>query len=240
MFQVILCDDNPQVLTFYERLLQDAANANNIEIKLTCFESGEQLLFNLSDQPNCADIIYLDILMGQTNGIEVAHKLREIGCIATVIFLTTSNEYVFEAFDSNRFYYIVKDEMTPKKFKEIFLKATTAVDMKKTNYIVISVGGSNIKVLLDKIKYFDVQNRLVTVHTVNENIEYYSTLEELEKLLKGRGFIRIHRSYLVNCYYIQKFSRTQITLSDGMVLPVSTKYSDNVKSAFSDYLIHIS
>lgn len=239
MLKVILCDDNPHVLDFYENMMLETAASHHIDIKIARYESGEQLLFNLSDSPNSADIIYLDILMGQTNGIETARKLREIGCKAILIYLTSSNEYVFEAFDSNPFYYIVKDEMPAKKFMDIFLKAADSVELKRSNFIMVTAGGSNIKLSLDRIKYFDIQNRLITAHTTDGNVEYYSTMDELEGQLMGRDFVRVHRSFLANCYYIQRLTRTQLILNDGAVLPVSAKYTDTVKEAFSNYLVHV-
>ena len=239
MIRVILCDDNKKILDFYANMLNEAARAADIEVKIICMESGEQLLFNLSDKPNDADIIYLDILMARMNGIETASKLREIGCMAELIFLTSSNEYVFQGFDCNPFYHIVKDEMTAQKFKDIFLRAVASVQKRADRFIKITFGGSTVKVVLDKIIYIEVQNRLVTVHTTDNDISYYSTLEIVEKMLEGKGFVRIHRSYLVNCYYIHRLSRTQVSLTDGTELPVSAKYAASVQKAFSNYLIEI-
>lgn len=239
MLNIILCDDNPQALGVYEDMLKKTSVTNHIDTKITLFESGEQLLFNLSDAPNSADIIYLDILMGPTNGIEIARKLRELGFVSILIFLTSSNEYVFESFDSTPYYYIVKDETSEKKFNDIFLKAADSVKLKRTNYIVISIGNTNIKLSIDKIKYFEVRNRIITVHTVNDDFDYYARLDDLEVQMSDRGFARIHRSYLINCYYIHKLSRTQVVLTDGTELPVSAKYTDSVKDAFSNYLISV-
>ena len=239
MIRVILCDDNRNILDLYSSLLSETARAAKVDIKVICMESGEQLLFSLSDEPNSVDIIYLDILMARMNGIEVARKLREIGCLAEIIFLTSSSEYVFQGFDSNPFYYIVKDDMPAKKFRDIFLRAIASVRKRADRFISVTFGGNTTKLPLDRIQYFEVQNRLVTVHTTDTDLSYYSTLEEIEKQLEGKGFTRIHRSYLVNCYYIQRLSRTQVTLTQGTMLPVSTKYAAAVQQAFSDYLIEV-
>jgi two-component system response regulator LytT len=239
MIRVIICDDNKSILDLYSSILNDTARAAGIETKIVCMESGEQLLFNLSDEPNSADIIYLDILMARMNGIETARKLREIGCMAEIIFLTSSSEYVFQGFDSNPFYYIVKDEMPTKKFKDIFLRAIASARLRADRFITISFGGNTMKLALDKIRYFEVQNRLVTVHTLDNDVSFYSTLEDVEKMLDGKGFVRIHRSYLVNCYYIQRITRTQVYLTKGTELPVSTKYAASVQKKFSDYLIEV-
>lgn len=239
MVRVVLCDDNRNILDLYSSLLTETAKDAGVDIKIICMESGEQLLFSLSDDPNSIDIIYLDILMARMNGIEVARKLREIGCLSEIIFLTSSSEYVFQGFDSNPFYYIVKDDMPAKKFKDIFLRAISSVKQRGERFISITFGGNTTKLPLDKIQYFEVQNRLVTVHTTDSNFSYYSTLEDIEKLLDGKGFARIHRSYLVNCYYIQRLSRTQVVLTMGAVLPVSSKYAATVQRTFSDYLIEV-
>jgi two-component system response regulator LytT len=165
MIRVILCDDNRNILDLYSSLLKETAKAENVDIKIVCMESGEQILFTLSDDPNSVDIIYLDILMARMNGIEASRKLREIGCLAEIIFLTSSSEYVFQGFDSNPFYYIVKDDMPAKKFRDIFLRAISAVQKRADRYITVTFGGNTTKLPLDKIRYFEVQNRLVTAHT---------------------------------------------------------------------------
>ena len=193
----------------------------------------------LSDHPNEVDIIYLDILMGKMNGVETARRLREIGCLAQIIFLTTSDEYVFEAFEVEPFYYIVKDDMTVRKFKEIFLKVKDSVRLKEEDFISVTSNGAKEKLKLDSILYFEVQNRVITVHMRDSEFSYYSRLEEVEELLAERGFVRIHRSYLVNCYYIKKLSRNGLVLNNETELPVSEKYSQNVQQQFSKYLLKI-
>jgi len=237
MLTVAVCDDNPQAVSFYQTLLNKTAAENGIEIKVTAYESGEQILFMLSDHPNDVDIIYLDILMGKMNGIETARRLREIGCLAQIIFLTTSDEYVFEAFDVSPFYYIVKDEMPARKFKDVFIKARNAVKLKESDYFTISSNGTKEKIRLDLVLFFEVKNRIVTAHLKTAEIDYYSRLEDVENMLAGKDFVRIHRSYLVNCFYIQKLSRSSLTLTDGTMLPVSEKYSEKVQKSFSMYLL---
>lgn len=239
MVRTVLCDDNPQVLDYYENLLREAAAENHIEIKINRYESGEQLLFMLSDNPNAADILYLDILMGKLNGIDTARKLREIGCMAQIIYLTTSDEYVFEAFDVEPYYYIVKDDMSVWKFKDIFCRAVDAVQRREEDYIMVTYGATTVKLALDSIYYFEVRNRLVTVHTKDSDIDYYSRLEDVELSLAGRGFARVHRSYLVNCHHIQKLTRSTVLLSDGTELPVSVKYTQDVQDQFSRYLLEL-
>lgn len=145
MIKIAICDDNPIVVEYYKALILDSAKENDVDVKITEFISGEQLLFILSDHPNEVDVIYLDILMGKMNGIETARRLRELGCFAQIIFLTTSDEYVFEAFEVEPFYYIVKDEMSNGRFKEIFRKVKDTVRLKEEDFISVTNNGMKRK-----------------------------------------------------------------------------------------------
>ena len=89
MIHIYLCEDSQSSLNTYAGLISDLAAKHHIEISLHSFSSGEALLFHLSECTYKADIIYLDILLDATNGIETAQKLRMLGCQAEIIFLTT-------------------------------------------------------------------------------------------------------------------------------------------------------
>ncbi len=99
MLKIFLCDDDLDARAQYAGLIKKAAKKNKVEITISYFKSGEELLFFLADSPNQADIIYLDILMNKLNGLDTAKRLRELGCSSEIIFLTTSEDYVFDAYD---------------------------------------------------------------------------------------------------------------------------------------------
>ena len=79
MVRVILCDDNPMVLEKYRKDLLTIGERNRINLQILSFANGEALLNHFLDHPNSADILYLDILMGKMNGIDIAQALREHG-----------------------------------------------------------------------------------------------------------------------------------------------------------------
>ncbi|MFA6847922.1 MAG: response regulator [Lachnospiraceae bacterium] len=108
MLNVFLCDDNEVLLTRYKKILTAIAKKHDHDVRFSLFTSGESLIFNLADSPNDADIIFLDILMGKVNGIDTARQLRAAGCTAEIIFLTSSDEFVFESFDTSPLHYILK------------------------------------------------------------------------------------------------------------------------------------
>lgn len=236
MLNIYLCDDNKVVLEKYKELLLQIAQQYHILVTILTFTSGEQLLFSLEDAPDNADIIYLDILMGGKNGIETAKKLREYGSHAELIFLTANSEYVFEAFDVSPVNYILKDSVSDARFREIFFKAAILVDQKIQTKFSCESGSVKKQIPINKIAYFEVRNRIVTVHFEGDTFDFYSKMEDLEKDERLPGFIRVHRSFLVHLPYIEQMNNTSIQLLTRETIPVGVTYSKNAKLALSRYL----
>ena len=96
-----------------------------------------------------------------------------------------------------------------------------------------------MKINLDKVRYFEVNNRIITMHCDDGDIRYYGKLDQIEKELEGKGFLRIHRSFLVNCHHVRQIGREFAVLDGGPELPVSAKHSGEIRRAFSQYLTQL-
>ncbi len=237
MVTIFLCDDNEQMIDKYTRLINKYAIKNKIIIMISTFKSGEALVFHMSDAPNQADIIYLDILMDPLNGIETAKQLRKLSCNSEIIFLTTSEDYVFEAFDVSPVQYLIKDSTSAERFEEIFLRAISLVEDKKTDMFVCELGSTRNIIPMKDISHFEIWRRLVIVHYQGvKSFEYYGTMKQLEQQLLKKNFVRVHRSYMINLKYIKKFQRTNLILKTGEIIPIGGTYTKLVNHAFSDYM----
>lgn len=241
MYTILLCDDNEETLNEYADLIKKIAQKNQTQVRISSFHSGEQLLFYLSDCPGQADIIYLDIVMNDLNGIETAKKLRDFGCQAEIVFLTTSDDYVFEAFDVTPVQYLLKAETSVKKFETVFLQALRKIQKKGDDVFLCESQGEQKVLSVKDISYLEVSKRIVTVHyNGSEKFSFYSSMEQMEQQLENRGFVRVHRSYLVNLTYVVMFRQSSIYLKTGMIIPLGVTYIKPVRQAFSDYISRIS
>lgn len=77
MLKICLCDDDLQLLGKLTNKIEKWLNMNECIFRIQTFNSGEQLVFHMEDDPNQFDIIILDIIMGKLDGIEAAKKLRQ-------------------------------------------------------------------------------------------------------------------------------------------------------------------
>ena len=224
--QIAICDDEKNI----RELISDKVKKQFPEVEIDFYSSGDELL--LSDKP--MDILFLDIQMSGRNGMETARELRKKDKRTIIIFVTAAEEYVFQAFDVGAFHYIVKP-IDDEKFTEVLCRSVDELEEKKLNekaqeenHLLINNGGVHIKVKIDDIIYAEVFNRKVVIHKMDETIEYYGKMSDLETLA-GDNFFRPHRAYLINFKYVEKYDSTTIYLEKGTALMAKQNYSEFVK-----------
>ena len=224
--RIAICDDEKNI-----RELIGAKVAEQLpEAELVFFSSGEELLS--SDQQ--IDILFLDIQMAGINGMDAARELRKTNKSVILIFVTAVEEYVFQAFDVGAFHYLVKP-IDHSKFADVLRRAVDEWRSKiprgngpEQKYIMISSNGVHSKVILDEIIYAEVFNRKVVIHKMDETIEYYGKMSDLEALA-GDTFFRPHRAYLINFKYVVKYDATTIYMEKGSVLMAKQNYPEFVR-----------
>ncbi len=223
---IAICDDEAEIRErLSEMVLQFDAKA-----QIHLFETGEDLLLQEMEP----DILFLDIQMPGRNGIEIAKALRKEWRNVILIFVTAIEEYVYEAFDVGAFHYLLKP-IREEKFEEVLGKAVKQRleglangQNKEEKYLMIHNGKIHCKVKVDDIVYAEVFNRKIVLHKINETIEYYGTMSDLEKSV-GDTFFRPHRAYLINFKYVEKYDNANIYLETGTVLMAKQKYAEFVK-----------
>lgn len=225
--RIAICDDEKNI----RELIANKVAKQYPDANIIFYNSGEELL--LSDNP--IDILFLDIQMQGKNGMETARELRKKDKKIIIIFVTAVEEYVFQAFDVGAFHYIVKP-INNTKFTEVLHRAIEEWNAKQPTkqepeekYLMINNGGVHIKVTIDDIVYAEVFNRKVVIHKLNETIEYYGKMSDLEALA-GDSFFRPHRAYLINFKYVEKYDATTIYLEKGTALMAKQKYPEFVKT----------
>lgn len=231
-----ICDDNKQELERYKGKLMRLAAQYNINLNVTAFESGREMLFQLEDEVDIVDAIFLDINMPNLNGIEVAKKLQELGFTGELIFLTVSEQHFRSAFDVGAFNYIIKDEDDNDRFELIFLRAVRVIEDKSKEYIVLVSAGRHKKIDIRSIQYFEVIRKVVTVYyDEDETFDFSSTIKRVEHELIGKGFIRINKSTIVNVRAVKTFGFADIELHNGKRLAVGRTYSSDVSAKLKEY-----
>lgn len=223
--KALVCDDDVSYREHITARLK--AFGEELSVPLTIAEAGTESEIDCLDFSKF-DLAFLDVDMGSISGIEVARQLRRARPDAVILFVTNYLEYAPEGYEVQAFRYLLKTK-TDEKLKEYLADAIKAFSARRSAF-TISIAGEDISIPVEHILYAQAKLRTVEVHLINERCPsycFYSTLARLEETLCDRGFLRVHKSFVVNMEHIQKLQCSKVLLTDGTLLPVSEKsYAD--------------
>jgi len=184
------------------------------EMKMPCiirqFRNGRELL----RASESFDIVFLDIIMCGLDGMKTAQIFREKAFGKILIFVSSSREYVFDAYDVEAFQYLLKP-VDDKKLKHVLQKAILKTENRSQEFIIVSKERQKKKLFLDDIYYFEIKGRIIDVHGTKGIFSYYGKIGELEGKLLDKGFFRCHKSYLVNLKCVGGYNRQEVMLENG-------------------------
>ncbi len=236
---IIICDDEKAFLQSCRKRLESIAASIGDDVNVVTYQSGENMLFNSSDWLTNTTVAYLDIDLLSMNGIHLAEEIRLLGYKGEIIYLTNSRTHVFDVFETQPFQYMLKEQLASEKFRETFIKVREKVRTTALQYLVIQTSKKNIRLYLNDIAYFEIKRRIVHANghqSVQDPVQFYLTMDELESKLSGTQFVRTHRSFIVNMKTIQSVSADEIILQNQAHVPISRKYKNNFRENYGNFL----
>ncbi len=96
------------------------------------------------------------------------------------------------------------------------------------NFFSFKEEHGNAKIPYDSIWYFQSMNHKVLIHTADSQREFYGKLNDVENLAPDY-FVRIHKSYLVNEYFVSRFHYDKVILRNDQKLTISKSYRNAVQ-----------
>ncbi|MBO0357622.1 response regulator transcription factor [Hymenobacter sp. BT186] len=197
------------------------------------FESLEALTSSLDTLP---DVLFLDIGIGQTNGLDYFKSLPEP---PLTVFITSHLEYAVESFEAAAFDYIVKP-LTDERFARVAArlldhqllrhKATLYELHVGAEFISIREGHRTSRVPVQDIVYLEALDNYTRIHTAQRRYLTLANLRDLCEQLPAARFLRIHRTYAVAVAKVSQLAGASVVV-DGLELPVGRTYRPQVAAA---------
>ena len=231
MLIIAICDDEKNVCDYIEKRTMECLAKADEEADMQVFYDGAELFSVCRENPSKFDIIFLDIKMKTINGVECAKLLRETGVQSLIVFITSSAEYVFSGYEVRAFRYILKTDLV-NAFDRVFGECLTELHKSTTDFFTVKTASEVRNVPLNDILYFESNRRVLIIHTQKGEITFYGKLDDIQKELDKKDFIRTHQSFLVNALKIKSVKKDSAELLSGVVLPVSKSRATAVKEAY--------
>jgi two-component system LytT family response regulator len=197
------------------------------------------------------DILFLDVEMPKGTGFDLLEQLNDIDF--ETVFVTAYGNYAIQALNYSAAYYILK----PVSIEELVTAVDKIKEQKQRKHSSL-----HTRVLLENIQNGNLQNykivlplqdgfEVVAVKDVvhckaNDNFTDFHflnkqkkmicrTLKFYEDLLGESGFLRVHKSHLVNLDHVVKYNKGkggQLTMTDGAVIDVSPNRKEELMGHF--------
>lgn len=233
MWDVFLCDGNREALNSLRIGLEQCAGSYISSV--TCFSSPEQLLFGVCENPEKANILFIDIeLGGKQDGIELAKKVKSINPEIQIVFVSGQTKYAEAVYSVEHAYYLVKP-FDSARLKKALLLAGERIGEERRKIIKVVKRDAIYKIFQRDIFYVERKSPNITIFTETDRFTTGSRMDELEAEL-GAPFFRCHTSYIVNLRKVKALENNCFVLENGETVYISRNYSAAAKKSFLEYL----
>lgn len=243
--RAVIADDEPLVRTGLRRAI--AAVAPDIEVVGEARHGREALELVARTAP---DLLFLDVQMPEMDGLAAARVLAPEGRPG-IIFVTAYDQYALQAFDVHAIDYLLKpfdDERLAtalvrarKRLSEegdqaaahrlLSLLASLQPSAPELSHFLAKVGTRTVLVPVERVDWIEAADNYVRLHTADGVHVVREALKSLEERLAARGFVRIHRSVLVNLSRVGELRTLPsgdctVRLTGGGELTLSRRYRE--------------
>lgn len=224
---ILICDNDPDFLCRIKALVEEFFRNRGCKAKIHTCCDGRSLSTWLSKGIDIA-LLDIDLDTEDYNGIDMARSLRRHRQDSVIIFVTNFIEYAPEGYEVQAFRYILKQKLD-KELASCLALALTRFDHVR-DVFKFQINGEIIDIPLSEVLYLESSRHKVTAYlqAKQKSHSFHGTLSDLEAQLANCGFLRIHKSYLVNMKHLVNFQCRTATLTGDITLRVSEKnYAEN-------------
>ena len=232
--KIAVCDDDNRDLLQIVSLLESYRRDRKAELSYVSFQNATELL--TSPNGRDYDLLLLDVLMPGINGIQAAREIREHNSRTEIVFLTSSPEFAVESYSVRAHYYLLKPATEDKLFP--ILDRLTAAFKRPEDALHIKTQTSVFSLPYGNIEYLEVSaKKLYFYLTDGDSREVPGSLADFERaLLKRPGFMKVHRSYIVNLQWIRELRQGELVTMTGRRVPVARTAYPQVRTAYTQFL----
>ena len=213
-----ICDDENVIRDKIEKICINETKKYCEDVVIQKYSDGREVL------EKDFDILILDIEMEDVDGIVVKNYFQKRKKDTIIIFVTSHNEMMSQAFGVNVMGFVAKSYLDNQ------LQVMLDGAMKRVMNTV-SIEGVDSR----KVCYIQAEHIYNILHLENETeVSVRCSSADLEKMLEVVGFIRVHRTYIINMAYVDHI-KDKTVLVNKREIPVSARLKSRLRKEYSRY-----
>jgi DNA-binding LytR/AlgR family response regulator len=178
------------------------------------------------------DLMFLDI---QLPGMTGLNFLRSLSAPPLVVLTTAYSEYAVESYEFNIIDYLLKPVSFERFCKAIdkivdgrlIAQVAEAKNNLPTDHIFIKSNSKFFKVNFSEIIFIEGMKDYLKIHTREQRLVTLQTMNDMEKILPAKQFIRVHKSYIISMAHIKSIYGNSIEM-ENETIPIGINYKEKV------------
>ena len=231
MINFAICDDSSRDRDDLTKKLFKLSNKMNIDFNIIEYSKGTDLLKNITSH----DIIFLDIVMDELDGIEVLKQINNHDVM--IIFMSTTSDRLRELYDQNVIAFLDKP-INESELEKSFVKAQRAIQKNHNETFVFKKNGKLNIIKINDIVYIEVIGHYINIYKTNEIITFKGKLKEVwDNMSLYDCFIMPNRSFIINMKYVSISSKTEFIVENYNVnIKISRNNKTDTIKKFMNYI----
>lgn len=238
MLKIAVCDDDQIMLDFVSKNADNLLAQNGIKHTMARFLSGAEFL--KTHKTNPFDVVFLDIIMPETGGFDIAKEMRGLFQKTYIIFVTTESSLVYESFDFQPFYFIPKGspEILAERLSHVVKRLAVHLSANKRIILKASYGD---EYSIDPMSIISAESSTKYVSYCFTNrppLKIRQKLDEAQTVLNPYLFARIHNRFIINMQHIKRidYPNLEVIMNDERTLNISRSYKKELERLYDIYL----
>lgn len=230
LITIAICEDDVIYLKEIEKMIRDAERELGENIRIKEYTDGDGLMAAMNGMKKI-DIVFLDIGLGEENGIEIARELKVRFPGLVLIYISSYKDYVYDALKTEPMDFLIKP-VNETEMRECLIRAVRKVC--NLDFIRVKDENGYYHVRIDEILYISSGRKHLYITVVgNKEYRVIAKLNDFEKIFeKHEVFIRIHKSHLVNFNHVRRYENKRVIMSNGQELSISRERRNEVREKY--------
>ena len=230
--KIAVCDDDRrdciEIINQTKKVLQE----EKIFHSITAYDNAKALLADIQ-KGVVFQILLLDVVMDEMDGMELARELRKMRNNAAIIFISVNSEKALSGYEVSAARYLGKP-LEEEKLREALLYCSRNQQEKKE--ILLPTAQGKCRISVADIQYAEAYERGTRVVLKSEAIECRLKFSEMEAMLPKPTFLLCHRAYIVNLSCVKYIRNYEFELKSGQIIPIGKGRYGEIQKKFVSYL----
>lgn len=230
--KIAICDDiekdRIQIANMAEDILQDMQVSSSI----VGYEDASSLLADIQNGSEF-QILLLDVMMDEMDGMELAAELRKRGNNTNIIFISINREMALYGYEVFAVRYLAKP-LEKNKLKEALMYCCETWQEKRE--ILLPTVKGQYRTSFSDIQFVEAFDRGTRFYLDGETIECRMKFSEVEAWLPKSTFLLCHRAFMVNLSWVKLIRNYEFILTNEKIVPIGKNRYSQIYKSFVDYI----